>query len=405
MRKLYLLLDEWNNDKNFVGSEIEEIKKFFDVTIICNAPADGQGFIFPKNVKNYFYQKKYGIKAILYGLKFFIDSDSYKELKNLKGESHKFSKISEIIRFYINGELFYNFLKINDFLSKDTDAIFYSYWYFWKCFAVTKHRKQYPNINVISRTHEYDLYTVSIPSGYQPFKRLMDSNIDKLVFIAEHGRQFYIDRYGYEKSDKYLLYHLGTKDYGMGKTEAKSNTIQLVSCSSVIPRKRVELIVDALTLINDKEVHWVHFGNGEQFVELQRNATEKLSNKSNINYELKGYTPHDEVMRYYSENKVDAFMMMAVSEGNPVSVIEAMSFGIPVISVNINNMPNLIKGNGILLDKRPNPKDISKAIAFFENSKSNEIAGMRSKSREIWEQEYREDINIKEFVNEVLLKL
>ena len=118
----------------------------------------------------------------------------WREIRRLQHFTKKISKISEIIRFYINAELFYFFLKKENIVNPEIDTLFYSYWYFWKCFAITKHRKYMPNINVITRTHEYDLFTVSIPSGYQPFKYSMDENLDKIIFISEHGRNYYLER-------------------------------------------------------------------------------------------------------------------------------------------------------------------------------------------------------------------
>ena len=298
MRKLYLLLDEWKNDKNFVGSELEEIKKHFDVTVICNDFEDKDSVQFSNGIRFFFYNRKNTsgkIKAIFHAI---IDKSTWNEIRRTKSESNRISKISEIVRFYINAELFYCYLKKNGLFEDNSDAIYYSYWYFWKCFAVTKHKKDNQNIKIITRTHEYDLYTVSIPSEYQPFKCEMDKNLDKVIFIAEHGRQYYLKKYGFDSGDKYQLYHLGTKDYTILNPYEKQDKFVLVSCSSVIPRKRVGLIVDALEEIDDINIEWIHFGSGELLVELNEQANKKLGSKSNISYKLMGYTNHEDIMDF-----------------------------------------------------------------------------------------------------------
>lgn len=402
MKKLVLLLDEWKNDRNFVGSELELIKKNFEVTIVCNDFSEKDKFPFPDDVNVYFYNRKSGIALIKALIKCFFDVDFYKEILNLKKDEFSMQKLSEVIRFYANAELFFLFLKDNKLIY--SDAIYYSYWYFYKCFAITNHKKEICNSKIITRTHEYDLFTVSIPSGYQPFKYAMNRELDSIVFIAEQGRQYYLEKYGFNQSDKYKLYHLGTKNYPKRNPYEKQDKFVIASCSSVIERKRVGLIVEALSEINDINIEWIHFGTGDLFDNINTMCKDLLDKKANIVYELKGYTKHDDIMNYYHENSVDAFIMTAKSEGNPVSVMEAMSFGIPIISVNVCNMPNMVKGNGILTAD-DNASSISEAIREIANASESVISDYRNKSRQIWEEDYQEDANNERFVNEVLLKL
>lgn len=403
MRKIVILLDDWISNKNFIGNELELIKQIFDTTVVCDYNENLKESDFPSGINFIQYKREKNLSIIPALLKAIFDKETWTEIKHLKTEDSKLSKISEIIRFYINSELFYYFLKRNDLISDETDALYYSYWYFFKCFAVTNHKKS-SKMNIITRTHEYDLYTVSIPSGYQPFKYAMDKNLDKIVFIAEHGRQYYLNKYGFKPSDKYALCHLGTKDYGTLNPYKKTDTLSIVSCSSVIKRKRVDLILNALSEVNNVNIEWTHFGNGDEFDALKSLATEKLGSKSNIKYNLKGYTKHEEVMKYYCENSVDLLIMAAISEGNPVSVIEAMSFGIPIISANICNMPNLVKGNGILLSENPSPTELAKAIESFATLDDETIEKMRTLSRTLWEKDYQESENIESFVSNILLK-
>lgn len=415
MRKLYLLLDEWNSDKNFVFSELELIKQRLDVTVICDEVEDKKATIFPEGVKFLFYSKRMSFSVVISLIKAFLDIETWKELSRLRVERGKISKASEIVRFYINAELFYGFMKKNGLVEHDSDAIYYSYWYFWKCFAITKHRDDMPGIRAITRTHEYELFTVSIPSRYQPFKYAMDRNLDRIVFISKHGRDYYLDKYvrqagGLEIPDddidkKYLLYHLGTKDYGKLNPYKRGNVFNLVSCSSVIPRKRVGLILEALSHINKARIHWTHFGDGELMDELKDNARRLLGCKDNISYELMGHTNHEDIMNYYMENSVDAFAMVAVSEGNPVSVMEAMSFGIPIVSYDICNMRNVVMGNGILVPEECSAEQFANEIEQFAELSDSAVSSYRVKSREIWEEDYRESKNNQKFLSEVLLNL
>ncbi|MCX6210509.1 MAG: glycosyltransferase, partial [Bacteroidetes bacterium] len=49
-------------------------------------------------------------------------------------------------------------------------------------------------------------------------------------------------------------------------------------------------------------------------------------------------------------NHYDAFMLISNSEGLPISAIEAMSAGLPLILSNVGGCPELIKDNGVLVE-------------------------------------------------------
>jgi len=53
--------------------------------------------------------------------------------------------------------------------------------------------------------------------------------------------------------------------------------------------------------------------------------------------------PHNDVLNYYASNPVDVFINTSSSEGLPVSIMEAMSFGIPVIATNVGGTGHCYK--------------------------------------------------------------
>ncbi len=400
MNKLILLVDEWERNKNFVERELTFIKEHFDVTIICNFDAESR---YPSDTKYISYKRRIGINVIIAFMKCILDKTTWFEIFNLKKEKEKIKKISEVLRFYINAELFWNSVK--DEFQKNEEFIVYSYWLFWKCFAFTKNKTKYPGMKIISRVHGYDLYDEQIPSGYQPFKRAMDERLDKVVFISEYGMNYYMEKYGLSNDNKHCLYQLGTKDHHILNPYKRMEGIRLVSCSNVIPIKRVDLIVKALSEVKNISIEWIHFGDGELLEKIKSDAEKLLKPCKNISYSLVGRVQNNDIMKYYSENSVDAFLMVSESEGNPVPVMEAMSFGIPIISYDICNMSNIVKGCGILIPENATYETLSKSIKEFAREEDEVIAEYRRRSREIWEKEFRGDENSKRFIDEVLLAL
>ena len=63
------------------------------------------------------------------------------------------------------------------------------------------------------------------------------------------------------------------KDGACNVTAKHSNRYTIVSCSNLIPLKRIDLIIHALSIVNTgKEIEWKHFGDG-----ILRHELEKLA--------------------------------------------------------------------------------------------------------------------------------
>lgn len=59
---------------------------------------------------------------------------------------------------------------------------------------------------------------------------------------------------------------------------------------------------------------------------------------------------HDQVMNYYKEHHFDVFINMSTNEGVPVSIMEAASFGIPIIATNVGGTSEIVQPSvGMLL--------------------------------------------------------
>ena len=159
------------------------------------------------------------------------------------------------------------------------------------------------------------------------------------------------------------------------------------------------MIVDALSLIDDLAIKWFHFGDGELLQELEENAEVKLGEKSNIRYSIEGFCEHEKVISFYENNFVDCFITTSSTEGCPVSIQEAMSFGIPIIATAVGEIPNMINGNGELLKSTPTPKEIS--LALRNVLESDNALFMRERSRQLWEVKFDAHKNAKNFMQEI----
>jgi glycosyltransferase involved in cell wall biosynthesis len=216
----------------------------------------------------------------------------------------------------------------------------------------------------VARTHGYELYDERELYGRQFFKPQMDEGLDRLIFVSAYGKRYYLEKYQRKDCGKYPLHRLGIRRASLSpQTEsAARTTFVLVSCSNVVDIKRIDLIIEGLSLVREN-VRWIHIGDGPLRQQLEEKAKTLLGQKQNIAFEWKGAMKNSDVIAFYEHNTVHGFITATATEGgNPVSIQEALSFGVPVIGTKVSDIPYMVEGNGILLPENPGPQEIADAV-------------------------------------------
>ena len=96
---------------------------------------------------------------------------------------------------------------------------------------------------------------------------------------------------------------------------------------------------------------WVHFGSGPCLLEL-KNACIALP--KGISWEIKGHVTNQEILQFYEKNYITCFLSTSESEGLPYSMIEAASFGIPVLACDVGGVSEIVnEETGRLLCPEP----------------------------------------------------
>ena len=143
------------------------------------------------------------------------------------------------------------------------DTIVYSYWFNAPVYAFLKIRKKYRmKYRVVCRAHRWDVYD---ENGDMPYRRYCIEHIDKIFPISQDACDFLTKKYGYK--DKYILSRLGVQKQNVTTKESPPFNFQVLTVSQLIQRKRVDLVLSALTEFasksKDVNVRWTHFGTGD----------------------------------------------------------------------------------------------------------------------------------------------
>ncbi len=273
------------------------------------------------------------------------------------------------------------------------DLIFYFYWGN-RPSGIIAGLAKYKDPAIV-KFHGSDLYReMRINHGYIPFQKMVVDKASQIICISDHGMKYIRD--SYLKLKKQIdVFRLGTIDHGIS-TGKPGNKLKVVSCSVIDANKRVIMIAEALQDLNI-EIEWTHIGDGPLMQELERELAAKMNSKLSVN--LPGKILNEQVHEIYKNEYFDLFINLSASEGVPFSIMEALSYSIPVIATAVGGVPELIDDScGRLVDKELDIEAVKMFISYFNELNSAEKAVYRSNSRKRWEQLCNAEKNYDEFV-------
>ena len=267
--------------------------------------------------------------------------------------------------------------------SKTDRITFYSYRLFYQPYMVYLLRRSFPGAVSVARAHGADLYEEHSPTKYLPLREFTVSSLDRIWCIADHGRD-YLLRMVPAAARNTVVSRLGTIDHGLCAQAPAPSPLRIVTCSSLSPLKRVHLLVDALSRI-EVPVRWDHYGEGALQDSIRARAASSLG--PNIDYKFHGFIPNDQVVRRYVDDPVHLLVNVSESEGVPVSIMEALSTGTPVLATDVGGTGEIVddSANGWLLPPDVTPDSLARRLEMLSSFEAQEWNALRARARESWE--------------------
>lgn len=284
-------------------------------------------------------------------------------------------------------------------------ALFYSYWFMDQAYLATLLRIRYTsnrNSQVISRAHGYDLYDYRNKANYIPFRREILLAIDAVYPCSQDGTEYLISKYPFSK-EKIRTSYLGTMEYGVQQDINRIYDVcHIATCSNLIPLKRVHLVAEALVLLKREgitNVLWTCIGDGPEQERIEEIIKE---NDFGLQINMVGRLTNKEVIEFYKTSYIDVFINVSTSEGLPVSIMEAQSFGIPVIATDVGGTREIVNDNtGWLIASDVTAQDLAQSIKKAIERTPEEKQKMRENARNFWEKSFNAETNYKEFYRNV----
>lgn len=276
------------------------------------------------------------------------------------------------------------------------NSVFYSYWLDEKALSLALLKQRIPGLKAVSRAHGWDVYEERHSSNYLPYRNLMAENLDAIYTISENGNLYLSDRYPIMKA-KLQVNRLGTMPLVYLPDKLKSDSIHILSISSIIPLKRVDKILEVVSSIPTIKIKWTHIGNGPELENAKEMAIQDSQHNPNFSFELMGHLTNTAVREILATCYFDLFINLSESEGIPVSIMEAQSAGIPVLATNVGGTSEIVNDqNGFLVDKNLQKIDFKDILYKMANN-----LNLRQMALESWVQRYNAEINFQLFVDKI----
>lgn len=280
----------------------------------------------------------------------------------------------------------------------------YSFW-FYDCIFLAWLRSKGLTEKAIARTHGGDLFEERGSLDTKAlFRYFQLRRLDRVYSVSETGARYLRERYP-AYAHKVRTAFLGSLPPKAIPEIGPSRPLVVVSCARVRNVKRIHLIGEALYQV-DVPVRWVHFGDADPTskdptVPLYFGALKALAQRSNVEVVSMGGVSNTAILEWYATNPVHLFISMSENEGIPVSMMEAISFGIPVMSTDVGGCSEIVnERTGVLIPKDTSVAEVARSIERFASSPMIGPA-YRSAVREYWAEHFDMERNYELFFKEV----
>ena len=381
----------YGNSEVYIANELKVLAEKFDNVFLFPLRSNGDPRELPnKNIKIIqLFESNISVnmKLLLNNLNLFtgIILNEFKSTPNKRTFLKMLPELkSRLLQNIYRANVLEQYLKSFDSFK----GYYYSFWTDEWATVLSILTQRYLIKGFVSRVHGYDLYKERWKNQLIPFRYFQLKNVTRIVAVSKDGLNYMRENYPLYHH-KFDLNHLNVFDEGTNPWSEKS-VFTIVSCSNLIPLKRLHLILEALKNTT-VQMNWIVFGDGE-LREILKEQSKMLP--ANVTCEFRGSIKNTELMNFYRTQPVHLFIHMSETEGGvPLALQEAASFGIPLIGADAGGVGEIVsEKTGILTPKNITALELAAFILKFKNGEKN-TPDFRKQVKKHWQKWFDAKVN------------
>lgn len=341
-----------NSEASFIGPELEHLYNYFEIPFIfsllqhdqvneinnSNEISNDTEVVIVRDNKK--YALPFAVKVKFYFQIFtpWFFGFIIKALKHKIGIDNAKIQISQFLKYLHLATLIHE-------KNKTVKAgLLYSYWFgHWNVAAGIYKELYSPKIKIVSRAHRYEIDINTYVFPFFPFRKFQMKQTDLVCFISSTWRDFIKNKFP-KQGHKLVLNRLGARVNKMSPVVINDNSYHILTISGNSSVKRMELQLNALKLL-DLPITWHHFGGKLEDALIPQELT-----NSKVKYMNYGFKQSKILQDWLANNFVHFLINTSISEGIPVSMMECLACGIPIIGTNVGGVSELInEKTGVLI--------------------------------------------------------
>ena len=377
------------SERSFLGEEFAQLQSCFKTTVLAYGKNDELLYPAPEKVPLYRYEFA-GIQPFSLHRQFIrpeVRSDIRAACKTGSTKS-RMIRFGKILSYSLRAEQLE--AQMREIVEEENIEIIYTYWCTQATITALRLKKKFPRLKVVTRLQGYDLYIERTEMAWQVMRGFVAQRCDRLFFVCDAGREYFCEHWPMVELHKCTVAYLGTRALQVDRWDTlDKNRLAIISCSNIIPLKRVALIAEALAVLPEEiQVTWNHIGDGELYNSTIEYTTRLLRTKSNIQWKFWGRIANNKLEEIYNRVEPQLFITTSSSEGLPVSIQEAFSIGIPAIGTAVGGNSELIQNGvtGFLLAPDPSPQEVADQIVRFYKLSFEQKADMQNAVKKLWQE-------------------
>ena len=199
------------------------------------------------------------------------------------------------------------------------------------------------------------------------------SEIDRLIVLSQSWKELFTSL-GVDP-DKIVVLNNITPDHGgVVPKRADKEPVRLLFLGEILERKGIFELLSAMKSLSIKfpGKFFLDIGGHKNEQELKKRIS-KLGLADSVCFH--GFVSGDKKNQLLQDAHV--FILPSWNEGLPIAILEAMSYGCAIISTPVGGIPEVVKGNGILVEPG-NVEEIASAISRMADDAERTRMGGRS---------------------------